>query len=157
MPTNPFTVNICGWLQQSLSLICYSRCSMSNLHTEILLHPGNVHRLWAWGWFPVNLLLNEEKETEFVLFSDTSPSVSKDIQCHARRSHFNANKSPEQTSLPNWLEQNRLSTWWLQVDTPIFLKGLRGHVWANILTFPYLRVQRREHTDTYQWILSNIP
>ena len=57
--------------------------------------------------------------------------LSKDIRCHVWPYFFYTCKSPVQTSghALSWL-----SAWWLHMVNLIFLRGLCGYVWVNILT-----------------------
>ena len=66
-----------------------------------------------------------------------TPGLSKDIQCHVWPHFFWNCKSPDQTLGHTW---NWVSAWWLRMVSSIFLRGLCGYIWDNILTLSPLRV-----------------
>ena len=60
-----------------------------------------------------------------------TPGLSKDIQCPVWPHFFQTCKLPGQTAGPTL---SGPSAWWLHIVTFIFLRGLCGYVWVNILT-----------------------
>ena len=65
----------------------------------------------------------------FVLFNDTWPQWGHSVSCMTILLIF-ACESQEQASSSKY---NGFSTWWLPIATLIFLRGLCGYVWVNIL------------------------
>ena len=89
---------------------------------------------------PISLtlkVLNFWKLVWFGLCCLMTPGLSKDIRCHVWPYFFWTCKSPDQTLGHT---ERGLSAWWLHMVTLIFLRGLCGYVWVNILTLSPQRV-----------------
>ena len=67
-----------------------------------------------------------------------TPGLSRDIRCHVWP-YFSKLANHQIRHQPI---RSGLSVWWLHMVTLIFLRGLCGYVWVNVLTLPPLRVTR---------------
>ena len=70
-----------------------------------------------------------------------TPGLSKNIRCHVWPYFLLTYKSLDQTSDHTW---SGLLAWWLHLVILIFLRGLCGNIWVNILILLPLRVVKFE-------------
>ena len=71
----------------------------------------------------------------FVLFNDTWPQWGHSVSCMTILFQNLQITRSDIRSHTKWL-----SAWWLHMVTSVFLRGLCGYIWVNILTVSPLRV-----------------